>query len=103
HVPSSIALRAARNSRPIDVQNTVVYQNRERGLRGRDRPPGSSPRRAPAFRGKLRRGNAPNHKSTLLRLFEQHRATVGVIGLGYVGLPLGLAFAERGMRVLGFD
>jgi UDP-N-acetyl-D-glucosamine dehydrogenase len=47
--------------------------------------------------------NATNHKSTLLRLFEQHQAAVGVIGLGYVGLPLGLAFAERGMRVLGFD
>lgn len=29
--------------------------------------------------------------------------TVGVIGLGYVGLPLGIAFAEAGLRVLGFD
>jgi UDP-N-acetyl-D-glucosamine dehydrogenase len=29
--------------------------------------------------------------------------TVGVIGLGYVGLPLGIAFAEAGIRVLGFD
>lgn len=28
---------------------------------------------------------------------------VGVIGLGYVGLPLGLAFAESGFHVLGFD
>ena len=27
----------------------------------------------------------------------------GVIGLGYVGLPLGLAFAQQGVRVLGFD
>ena len=44
-----------------------------------------------------------SHKATLLRLFESHSATVGVIGLGYVGLPLGLAFAERGLRVLGFD
>ncbi len=31
------------------------------------------------------------------------RACVGVIGLGYVGLPLALAFAARGIRVLGFD
>jgi len=30
-------------------------------------------------------------------------ATVGVVGLGYVGLPLAIAFAERGFRVLGFD
>ena len=28
---------------------------------------------------------------------------MGVIGLGYVGLPLSLAFAEAGVRVLGFD
>ncbi|MHB1560000.1 MAG: nucleotide sugar dehydrogenase [Isosphaeraceae bacterium] len=30
-------------------------------------------------------------------------AVVGIIGLGYVGLPLALAFAGRGVRVLGFD
>ncbi|MGH7587766.1 MAG: nucleotide sugar dehydrogenase [Gemmatimonadota bacterium] len=30
-------------------------------------------------------------------------ALVGVVGMGYVGLPLSLAFAERGFRVLGFD
>jgi UDP-N-acetyl-D-glucosamine dehydrogenase len=29
--------------------------------------------------------------------------TIGVIGLGYVGLPLVLRFAEVGFRVLGFD
>ena len=28
---------------------------------------------------------------------------IGVIGLGYVGLPLGLEFARRGFRVTGFD
>ena len=31
------------------------------------------------------------------------RATVAVIGLGYVGLPLALAFAEKGFKVLGID
>ncbi len=30
-------------------------------------------------------------------------ATVGVIGMGYVGLPLAVAFADAGLRVLGFD
>ena len=30
-------------------------------------------------------------------------ATVGVIGLGYVGLPLAISFAEVGYRVFGFD
>lgn len=28
---------------------------------------------------------------------------VGIVGLGYVGLPLALRFAEAGVRVLGFD
>ncbi len=28
---------------------------------------------------------------------------MGIIGLGYVGLPLALTFVERGFRVLGFD
>lgn len=30
-------------------------------------------------------------------------ATIAVIGLGYVGLPLAVSFAEVGYRVLGFD
>jgi UDP-N-acetyl-D-glucosamine dehydrogenase len=34
---------------------------------------------------------------------DARTARVGVIGLGYVGLPLALAFAERGFPVLGFD
>ena len=39
----------------------------------------------------------------LLERIAAHEVSVGVIGLGYVGLPLGLAFAEAGFRVLGFD
>ena len=35
--------------------------------------------------------------------FEDDSAIVGVIGLGYVGLPLATAFAEAGLSVLGFD
>jgi len=34
---------------------------------------------------------------------QDHSARVGVIGLGYVGLPLVLRFTEEGFRVLGFD
>ncbi|MFT4268152.1 MAG: nucleotide sugar dehydrogenase [Xenophilus sp.] len=30
-------------------------------------------------------------------------ATVGIYGLGYVGLPLALRFAEVGLKVIGFD
>lgn len=31
------------------------------------------------------------------------RSTVGIIGLGYVGLPLARAFASAGIQVIGFD
>jgi UDP-N-acetyl-D-glucosamine dehydrogenase len=35
--------------------------------------------------------------------FDSKSGLIGVIGLGYVGLPLLLRFAESGYRVLGFD
>ena len=34
---------------------------------------------------------------------EAREARIGVIGLGYVGLPLALEFAKAGFRVMGFD
>ena len=34
---------------------------------------------------------------------ENRTARVGIIGLGYVGLPLARAFVEKGYSVLGFD
>jgi UDP-N-acetyl-D-glucosamine dehydrogenase len=39
----------------------------------------------------------------LRRRIESREARIGVIGLGYVGLPLALAFARAGYRVDGFD
>ncbi len=39
----------------------------------------------------------------LLRLIETRNARIGVIGLGYVGLPIVLRFCEEGFKVLGFD
>ena len=44
-----------------------------------------------------------DNDQALLERFQDRSATVGVIGLGYVGLPLALTFAERGFSVLGFD
>ncbi|MEX2505194.1 MAG: nucleotide sugar dehydrogenase [Egicoccus sp.] len=35
--------------------------------------------------------------------FENEDWTVGVIGLGYVGLPLAVTAASRGLKVIGFD
>ncbi len=40
---------------------------------------------------------------SLAALLRERKAIVGVIGLGYVGLPLCLTIAEAGMQVVGFD
>lgn len=40
---------------------------------------------------------------TLLRKLETGKATIGVIGLGYVGLPIAHAMHHGGYSVLGFD
>jgi UDP-N-acetyl-D-glucosamine dehydrogenase len=39
----------------------------------------------------------------LRRLIVSRQARIGIIGLGYVGLPLSVSFAEAGFDVLGFD
>jgi UDP-N-acetyl-D-glucosamine dehydrogenase len=41
--------------------------------------------------------------SDWLRGIEDRSARVGVIGLGYVGLPLAVEFARSGYRTIGFD
>jgi UDP-N-acetyl-D-glucosamine dehydrogenase len=41
--------------------------------------------------------------SALERLFESKQAVIGIVGLGYVGLPLALAAQVAGFRVVGFD
>ena len=40
---------------------------------------------------------------TLKQKIIEKKVTVGVIGLGYVGLPLAVTFAKKGFSVLGFD
>ena len=42
-------------------------------------------------------------KDELLHKFKQRRATIGVVGMGYVGLPLAVEFAEAGCAVIGLD
>src|SRR6185369_11959607 len=39
----------------------------------------------------------------ILNKLNERRAVVGVIGLGYVGLPLAVEFATAGLSVIGFD
>ena len=42
-------------------------------------------------------------KNELLKLVTEKRATIGVIGLGYVGLPLVVEFAANGFKGIGFE
>ena len=44
-----------------------------------------------------------SHKKQLLNKISSHTARIGIIGLGYVGLPLGLTFTRKGFTVIGFD
>jgi len=39
----------------------------------------------------------------LLQKIENRQARIGIVGMGYVGLPLALLFSESGFRVTGFD
>jgi UDP-N-acetyl-D-glucosamine dehydrogenase len=42
-------------------------------------------------------------KAALIEKFENRTAKVGVVGIGYVGLPLAVVFAEAGFEVVGID
>lgn len=42
-------------------------------------------------------------KEELLKKIEDKTAKIGIIGLGYVGLPLLIAFAKKGFQIIGFD
>ena len=42
-------------------------------------------------------------KNKLLEKIKSKEAVIGIVGLGYVGLPLMLRFCETGYKVLGFD
>jgi len=42
-------------------------------------------------------------KALLLSKIEKHAITCGVIGLGYVGLPLAVEKAKAGFKTIGFD
>lgn len=44
-----------------------------------------------------------NYKEQILERIANNTEVVGIIGLGYVGLPLAVNFAEAGVKVIGFD
>jgi len=41
--------------------------------------------------------------SDLKRKIETRQARIGIVGMGYVGLPLALLFSNQGFRITGFD
>jgi UDP-N-acetyl-D-glucosamine dehydrogenase len=44
-----------------------------------------------------------SQKETLIQKFHGKKARVAILGMGYVGLPLAVVFAEAGFRVTGID
>ncbi|MEJ7711416.1 MAG: nucleotide sugar dehydrogenase [Pyrinomonadaceae bacterium] len=42
-------------------------------------------------------------KNELIKSIAEKRARIGVIGLGYVGLPLAVEFAQKGLHATGFE
>ena len=43
------------------------------------------------------------NKEQFLSKINQKEVVIGVIGMGYVGLPLALEFAQKGFKTIGFD
>jgi UDP-N-acetyl-D-glucosamine dehydrogenase len=44
-----------------------------------------------------------DHTQELIKKLQKKEARVAVLGLGYVGLPLAVVFAESGFKVIGID
>lgn len=44
-----------------------------------------------------------SHLDNILKKTESKTLTAGIVGLGYVGLPLAQLFADQGFKVVGFD
>lgn len=51
----------------------------------------------------MRDESKPAYLEQLTARLSERTALIGIIGLGYVGLPLTLRYAEAGFRVLGID
>ena len=44
-----------------------------------------------------------NIKDVLIQKLQDKTAKIGILGMGYVGMPLAVVFAEKGFSVLGID
>jgi UDP-N-acetyl-D-glucosamine dehydrogenase len=46
---------------------------------------------------------SPEKTAELLQKIDNRQARIGIVGMGYVGLPLALLFSEARFRITGFD
>lgn len=53
--------------------------------------------------GDQHNGATPESVASIVARFRAHQASIGIMGLGYVGLPLACTIARKGFSVLGFD
>jgi UDP-N-acetyl-D-glucosamine dehydrogenase len=49
------------------------------------------------------KNESENRLAGIKQLIDSREARIGIVGMGYVGLPLALLFSEQGFRVTGFD
>ncbi|MGH8401103.1 MAG: NAD(P)-binding domain-containing protein, partial [Gammaproteobacteria bacterium] len=52
---------------------------------------------------KVEAGEQMHYQDSLVQKIKSKHAHVGIVGLGYVGMPLALRFVEAGFKVTGFD
>lgn len=69
---------------------------------GVGKPEENEPSRTYATQVK-QRDDVSDPLESLLSKITSREAVIGVVGLGYVGLPVAVTFAEEGFRVIGVD
>jgi UDP-N-acetyl-D-glucosamine dehydrogenase len=51
----------------------------------------------------MKEKNMTTIKEQLIQKFQDKTAVIAILGLGYVGLPLAVVFAEAGFKIIGID
>ena len=72
-------------------------------INGQDRSTGIRTQNLNIDKLKISQHTRMTMKQSLSNRLQEKTAIIGIIGLGYVGLPLSLRFAEAGYKVIGFD